>query len=41
MRSHLDVTYDLDDLIDELGLDKSYFVRLFKKSIAEIGSRTT
>ena len=33
MRSHLDVAYDLDDLIEELGLDKSYFVRLFKKSI--------
>ena len=33
MRSHVDVAYGLDELIDELGLDKSYFIRLFKKTI--------
>ena len=33
MRSHLDVPYDLDELVAELTLDKSYFIRLFKKTI--------
>lgn len=33
MRSHIDVAYSLDQLAAELGIDKSYFVRLFKKSI--------
>lgn len=33
MRSHVDVAYGLDDLILDIGLDKSYFIRLFKKSV--------
>jgi AraC-like DNA-binding protein len=33
MRSHVDVAYSLDDLVTDLGLDKSYFIRLFKKTI--------
>lgn len=33
MRSHVGVSYGLDALVDELALDKSYFIRLFKKSI--------
>lgn len=33
MRAHLDVAYDLDDVVAKLGLDKSYFIRLFKRSI--------
>ena len=33
MRSHVDVAFDLDDLVAGIGLDKSYFIRLFKKSI--------
>jgi AraC-like DNA-binding protein len=33
MRSHVDIAYGLDDLVADLGLDKSYFIRLFKKSI--------
>lgn len=33
MRSHVDVAYGLDDLVAKLGLDPSYFIRLFKKSI--------
>lgn len=33
MRSRLGEAYDLDELAEELGLDKSYFVRLFKKNI--------
>ena len=33
MRSHVGVAYSLDDLVAELGLDKSYFIRLFKKNV--------
>ena len=33
MRTHLDVAYGLDDLVADLGLERSYFIRLFKKSI--------
>ena len=33
MRSRLGEAYDLDDLASDLGLDKSYFIRLFKKSV--------
>ncbi len=33
MRSHVDEAYSLDDLVAGLGLEKSYFIRLFKKSI--------
>ena len=33
MRSHVSVPYTLDDLVADLGLDKSYFIRLFKKNV--------
>lgn len=33
MRSHVGEPYGLDELVEELDLDKSYFIRLFKKSI--------
>ncbi len=33
MRSHLEVAYTLDDLLADLHLDRSYFVRLFKRNI--------
>lgn len=33
MRSHLHVGYTLDDVTADLGLDRSYFIRLFKKHI--------
>lgn len=33
IRSRLSETYTLDDLVAELGIEKSYFIRLFKKSI--------
>ena len=33
MRSHVGVAYSLHDLVAGLGLDKSYFVRLFKKNV--------
>lgn len=33
MRSHIAVAYSLDDLLAELALDKSYFIRLFKKHV--------
>ncbi|MGB5368186.1 MAG: AraC family transcriptional regulator [Polyangiales bacterium] len=33
MRSHIAVAYSLDDLLTELALDKSYFIRLFKKNV--------
>jgi AraC-like DNA-binding protein len=33
MRSRLGEAYDLDGLVTDLGLDKSYFIRLFKKSV--------
>ncbi len=33
MRSHVDASYDLDGLVAELGLNKSYFIRLFRNSI--------
>jgi transcriptional regulator GlxA family with amidase domain len=33
MRTHVHVAYSLDDLVAELGLEKSYFIRLFKKNI--------
>jgi transcriptional regulator GlxA family with amidase domain len=33
MRSHVDAAYSLGDLVADLGLDKSYFIRLFKKNI--------
>jgi AraC-like DNA-binding protein len=33
MRSRVSEAYDLDDLVAILGLDKSYFIRLFKKSV--------
>jgi AraC-like DNA-binding protein len=35
MRSRVGEAYDLDDLVAELGLDKSYFIRLFKKSVGQ------
>ncbi len=33
MRSHVGEPYGLEQLVAEIGLDKSYFIRLFKKSI--------
>lgn len=33
MRSRVDASYDLDELVAELGLNKSYFIRLFRSSI--------
>jgi AraC-like DNA-binding protein len=33
MRSRLCEAWSLDDLVADLGLDKSYFIRLFKKSV--------
>lgn len=33
MRSHVDAAYGLDELVVELGLNKSYFIRLFRSSI--------
>jgi AraC-like DNA-binding protein/mannose-6-phosphate isomerase-like protein (cupin superfamily) len=33
MRSHIAESYRLDDLVSGLGIDKSYFIRLFKKSV--------
>ena len=33
MRSHVGDAYSLDDLVADLGLDKSYFIRLFKKNV--------
>jgi len=33
MRSHVGVAYSLDDLVVDLRLDKSYFIRLFKKHV--------
>ena len=33
MRSKVDVAYGLDELVADLGLNKSYFIRLFKKII--------
>jgi AraC-like DNA-binding protein len=33
MRSRVGEAYGLDELVAQLGLDKSYFIRLFKKSI--------
>lgn len=33
MRSHVDVPYTLGDLVADLGLNRSYFVRLFKKHV--------
>jgi AraC-like DNA-binding protein len=33
MRSHVAEAYALDDVVADLGLEKSYFIRLFKKSI--------
>ncbi|MGB5704039.1 MAG: AraC family transcriptional regulator [Polyangiales bacterium] len=33
MRSQVGVAYGLDELVAELALDKSYFIRLFKRSI--------
>lgn len=33
MRSHVAEAYGLDDVVADLGLEKSYFIRLFKKSI--------
>lgn len=33
MRSHVGEAYHLDDLVAGLGLEKSYFIRLFKKSV--------
>jgi len=33
MRSHVAVAYSLDDLLADVGLDKSYFIRLFKKRV--------
>ncbi len=33
MRSHVGVAYKLDDLLAEVGLEKSYFIRLFKKNV--------
>jgi AraC-like DNA-binding protein/mannose-6-phosphate isomerase-like protein (cupin superfamily) len=33
MRSHVDEAFDLDEIVASVGLDKSYFIRLFKKSV--------
>jgi AraC-like DNA-binding protein len=33
MRSRVSEAYNLDDLVADLGLDKSYFIRLFKKNV--------
>lgn len=33
MRSNLDAAYDLNDVLAELAIDKSYFIRLFKRAI--------
>jgi AraC-like DNA-binding protein len=33
MRSHVPEAYGLDTLVEELGIDKSYFIRLFKRNI--------
>ena len=33
MRSHVGEAYSLDDLLTELALEKSYFIRLFKKNV--------
>jgi len=33
MRTHVGEAYNLTDLVAELALDKSYFIRLFKKSV--------
>ncbi|MGD8609273.1 MAG: AraC family transcriptional regulator [Myxococcales bacterium] len=33
MRSHLHASYDLNDVLAELAIDKSYFIRLFKRAI--------
>ena len=33
MGSHIDETFALDELVEQLDLDKSYFIRLFKKNI--------
>jgi transcriptional regulator GlxA family with amidase domain len=33
MRSRVSDSYNLDYLVAQLGLDKSYFIRLFKKSV--------
>jgi transcriptional regulator GlxA family with amidase domain len=33
MRSHVPEAYGLDALVQELGIDKSYFIRLFKRNI--------
>ena len=33
MRTHVGEAYSLDDLVPRLAIDKSYFIRLFKKSV--------
>lgn len=33
MRSHVGIAYGLNDLVADLALDKSYFIRLFKKHV--------
>jgi len=33
MRSHLGEAYGLEDMVAAIGLDKSYFIRLFKKRV--------
>ncbi len=33
MRSHVNAAYGLDELVADLGLNKSYFIRLFRSSI--------
>jgi AraC-like DNA-binding protein len=33
MRSHVNAAYGLDELVAELGLNKSYFIRMFRRSI--------
>jgi len=33
MRSHVDEAFGLDELIAGIGLDRSYFIRLFKKTV--------
>jgi AraC-like DNA-binding protein len=33
MRSHIGEAYGLNEMVDAVGLDKSYFVRLFKKRV--------
>lgn len=33
MRSHVAVAFSLDDLLADVGLEKSYFIRLFKKNV--------